>query len=320
MRPGSVPFHNISLTLFLVGGMGLFLGLIGQYYAVFDGLNSAAEFFLILMLLSVISYSLLRWRDARYSILLAVVFLLCLAFQQIPYLYWPSTSHSSRGDTFRVVSFNILKDGRDPEGVANWIRAQKPDAVVLLEAAGRSASVPDRLADILPYRQYCDRRQRCSTILLARKKPDVARPLAHGDADNRRALSAAVMAWRRNGGWITLIGVHLSRPYPAGRQRAEVEALKAQMQKLPDKEHLILAGDFNATRRTYAVRNLAQALVEARGAGRTWPVPDMGWGPIGPLLDIDHIFSGKGLEAIRVSRGPALGSDHCPIVATFVAR
>ncbi len=85
----------------------------------------------------------------------------------------------------------------------------------------------------------------------------------------------------------------------------------------------VLLGDFNAVPRSGAYRRLAAGLRDAQCAQpgqRPRPTFPSRW----PLLRIDHVFLGEGVEAqsAEVRRGPLerLASDHLPLVVELSIR
>jgi len=83
---------------------------------------------------------------------------------------------------------------------------------------------------------------------------------------------------------------------------------------------LILAGDFNATSRALAYRLLASKLTEARRAARTARAAPTFPSSL-PMLAIDHVFVGRGVEvqSVRTPLDPLSrsASDHLPLVVDF---
>lgn len=225
----------------------------------------------------------------------------------------PETAATPAPGVIRIVEFNAWFANRDPEGAARWILAQQPDAVILLETGWRSRVLLTQLALHLPYAVTCRGSRRCSTVILSRRAPLEMRGLAHGDADNRRALSAAIM---RFPGY-TLVGLHLSQPWPMERHKRELAWLSRELRGIP-REGLVVAGDFNATGWSMTMRDAAEALrLKPLPPDRaSWPAPSSGL-PLPVLLDIDHTLLGTGWSAARMKRGPALGSDHYPFLITL---
>lgn len=123
---------------------------------------------------------------------------------------------------------------------------------------------------------------------------------------------------------IQVINTHLGLAPP--EQHAQVRALGGEgwLRHPLRRDPLVLAGDFNASRRTLVHRTLAAALTDARKAARpkrqrarataTFPAPV-------PMLNIDHVFASADVRVTRVSV-PAeplarVASDHRPLVVDF---
>jgi endonuclease/exonuclease/phosphatase (EEP) superfamily protein YafD len=122
-----------------------------------------------------------------------------------------------------------------------------------------------------------------------------------------------------NGHTWNLAGIHLVNPidfpwWTSVRHRSEqLDAIKAWAADL-ESGPLLIAGDFNASPRWPAYREMVtnwSDLVAEHfdGPERTW-----GWRPgWRRLLRIDHVF-GSGLTAQRVSVETIVGSDHSAVV------
>lgn len=222
---------------------------------------------------------------------------------------WPAPPAApSAPGTVRVVTFNAWFANHDPEGAARWIVAQRPDAVILLEVGWRSRVLLTRLALEMPHAVTCRGSRPCSTVILSRRAPLEKRGLAHGDADNRRALSAAIMRFPD----YTLVGIHLSQPWPMANHSRELGWLAQELKGVP-RARLVVAGDFNATGWSMTMRDTpARLRLRTLPPDRaSWPAPSSGL-PLPALFDIDHALLGQGWAAARMARGPDLGSDHYP--------
>ena len=211
--------------------------------------------------------------------------------------------------TLHVVEFNLWEDNSRPTEAAAWIRAHRPDVVLLAEAKLGAAPVVDTLAEFYPFRVGCLRRLPCSTIILSRIRPTAVMSLGHGDVENRRGLSAAAMILPVAGLQAAIVAVHLSRPWPAGRQRVELAELSASLATF-DRASTVVGGDFNAVPTMRLVRDFAADNGMRRvDTGATWPSTVGHWATI-PVLAIDHVLVGRRWSVMRASVGPAAGSDH----------
>jgi endonuclease/exonuclease/phosphatase (EEP) superfamily protein YafD len=227
--------------------------------------------------------------------------------------HWAQTPHQ-----VRIVQFNVWKGNRSASRAADWVLAQDPDIVVLEEAANRGEEVARRLAPSYPFRVTCRGARSCSTVILSRRPPVASEGLARGDAENRKALSAAWARYDFGGRGLTVFAVHLSRPWPWGGQEEDRRKLIAEVRRLPD-QNLIVLGDFNTTPWTFAGKRQDEALQMNRitRALFTWPLyyrPRVRVYPMIPIMPIDQAYLRPGLLPVAVRSGPELGSDHRPVV------
>jgi endonuclease/exonuclease/phosphatase (EEP) superfamily protein YafD len=258
----------------------------------------------------------------RLPVVLALVAGGLLAESLATTLWRPWPDPGAAPAPLRILAYNVWAENRSPDAATRWILAQRPDAVVLIEATGQGNRIADGLRPYLPYRVSCRGARPCSTLILSRTAPRLARGLARGDADNRRALSAAVARFGGDGPGdgppYAIVAVHLSRPLPLAGQRREVAWLAEALAGLP-RQGLIMAGDFNAPLWSRTMRDLTARIgVRPIGGERpTWPAAPSGH-PYPPIWPIDHALLGPGWAAARATRGPAAGSDHFPLLIELV--
>lgn len=218
-------------------------------------------------------------------------------------------------ETIKIVQFNVLAfSGGDREKLA-WIRSQDPDFVVLEETYGATQPLLDGLAAAYPYRTADDG----WGVTILSKRPPVA----------QRTIAGAVMSmpwtWARYPGRfgdITLMAAHLVWPFPPGPQAEQLGQIAGELRGL-DRPNAILAGDFNSTPWSFALRRFGKAagLERRTHALPTWPA-SVPLGRLGvksptPFLAIDQVFAGSRWSTVSVRRGPSLGSDHRPVVVVL---
>jgi endonuclease/exonuclease/phosphatase (EEP) superfamily protein YafD len=214
----------------------------------------------------------------------------------------------------KLVQFNALKDNQAPRAVAAWIRHEQPDVVTMEETLGSSRAILRLLRPLYPYQVSCLSRMRCSTVILSREAPSASGGLARGDPENRKTLSATWMRFDRNGHPVTVIAVHMMRPWPWGDQARGRLMLAAFLDTI-DRKRTIIAGDFNTTPWAVAMRNQDRMIALPRYThSPTWPAMIDGTATP-PFLPIDHIYAGSDWQLTSLRRGPRLGSDHFPLVA-----
>lgn len=121
-----------------------------------------------------------------------------------------------------------------------------------------------------------------------------------------------------SGGTLRVVGVHAPHPiggWPVSHREQALDAAIALVNDAPERGKVILTGDFNLT--PWAP-SFARVLAETglrtttpRGLPIfTWP-DWLLWGG----LPIDHILVGSAIGVRHFERGPAIGSDHRPLIA-----
>ena len=107
---------------------------------------------------------------------------------------------------------------------------------------------------------------------------------------------------------------------PAKRYIEHVHFLLDVMEQTPLSQLAIVAGDFNLTPWSFALKGIDRRLGLERWdrALFSWPARMSPHSPLSwptPFLPIDHLYAGRDWRVVSLSRGPLVGSDHYPIVA-----
>lgn len=210
----------------------------------------------------------------------------------------------------KVIQFN-MRAGKDGlERAIPWLAAEKPDILVVEESdpALRSA-----IARRLGLEAACG--QTCKVTIFSRQPAtSIDRP-RRGFYGKGPAITVANFSDAR--GPFAVVGIHFS--WPTNTWHRENNRRLEQILEAYPRERLILTGDFNSTPWSFSRRQSDRALgMERRTrALYSWPAGRL---PGFPVLPIDHVYAGSGWATVEVRRGPALGSDHYPIVAVLVPR
>lgn len=210
---------------------------------------------------------------------------------------------------FRLMTANLLRERIDVAHFASVLKEFSPDVVVTQELSPDAA---DALVAVYPHhhlRPSLDFTGRGIATRLEASFGDIEMPGRDG--------TSAVL--RVAGQPISLAGVHLANPinFPwwvsaqlRGRQLGD---LLGWLEGIDGP--VVVAGDFNASPRWPAYRQVSAVLddvVMTHGAKpeRTWA-----WRPGWPrLLRIDHVF-GRGVMVSDVVVVPVSGSDHHAVIA-----
>ncbi|HAQ34184.1 MAG: hypothetical protein CMF74_07730 [Maricaulis sp.] len=237
---------------------------------------------------------------------------------------------SGGGPDITIVTHNLWGRNTSPVSAATRLTALDADIVALQEAFGTAWTVPDLLSEDYPYRADCE--NYASTIVSRLEITDSGcldwwwwRTLdGHRDADFFHAPPAAWATIRlADGGFITVVSVHMTWPDPLRHQNDQRRGLARLLSAFPQ-DRLIVMGDFNASSPSSALsrfdRDLGLRRI-TRGIA-TWPSQSL-WNnrfgvtpPVPTMMTgIDHIFVGEDVLGWEVQRGPDTGSDHRPIWA-----
>lgn len=295
------------------------IGLAGRYSPAADAINQLLPFWTGLGLACGVLAALIYLRGRIVSVLLTILLVL-LGGPSILRETWftPNDRGTGKGQ-WRMIQFNLAKDNVAPEQTAAWILTQNADVLVVEEGLERGSKVTAQLKAAYPWRVSCHGQGRCSTMIFSRIPFDRAVGLAKGDAENRRALSAAGASFLVNGHRVDLVGVHLVRPWPFDAPRASVDKLGGLINQRPT-QNLIISGDLNMTPWTYAARHQDKVFGIARLTHGllTWPARVPGGSALPfPFLAIDQVYAGRCWQAMNIGRGPRLGSDHYPVVVDW---
>lgn len=224
----------------------------------------------------------------------------------------------ARGETLKLVQFNLWGRGENPDKAVRWILAQEADILVFQEAFARSGGVARALAREYPYRVTCADPYPCSTMILSRQRPVARRSLG---AKTPYWLSGAEATFATARGEFSVIGVHFTWPIPAGPQQQQTLRLSRAVAEHP-RGSTIVMGDFNSTPWSFSLRRQDRmlGLIRRTRGQASWPATAVSrWKirPPLPFLAIDQVYAGSDWKTVSVTRGPKLGSDHYPIVTVL---
>ena len=214
----------------------------------------------------------------------------------------------------RVLSLNSELGEAETASVMEAVRETNPDVVVFVEmTTARLRSLDDAgLAQRFPHRSrgMIDDGSR-GTVILSRFPTETL------DADTELGpwdLQSPVVRVHAPGAQIVVKGVHTYPPLRDGvaQWRPQLRA-EGEWQRERTAEHVVMAGDFNASRAHPAFRQLSRGMVDAyphvHGAWRpTWP---MG-GSIPAFSQIDHILT-RGFVPEQAGIVTVEGTDHAGV-------
>ncbi|MGX6647412.1 endonuclease/exonuclease/phosphatase family protein [Maricaulaceae bacterium MS644] len=294
----------VLICTFAAVAASVVLSLAGAVSAFADIVNIAWPFQLAAGLVALAMLQLVRTPRWPWPRRAALVCAAGLAIAGTPWaMLRPATGETPAGvEPFLVVTtFNAWASNTDPETAAAAPILTSADIIAFQEIGLNARDLPARLAASHPYRVRC----RWSVELVSRL------PFEASGCGDMLALPAAWARVSMDGSPVTVLSVHLARPFASNWYDAHREALSTLIGEFTDP--LVVMGDFNTGEGGFMMAGLERDLAPLRRVTRghrTWPSERMS--PV-PLLGIDHVFLGEGLCAASVKVGPHAGSDHRPV-------
>ncbi len=227
-----------------------------------------------------------------------------------PYL-WGSGPVPGDGARLEVVSFNVGISNPARGDVMQWLAGEDPDVIFLFESSfewedsARFAGIPYQMVAVVPPGRLA------GVTVMAR--PGLAR-LVDTSFDSSSAAAIEVGLGEDR---VTILGLHPPSPTTGARSAARNRLLTDAGEWVSTRSGPVLViGDLNATPWSTGIRSLRWngRLVDSLlgwGLQPTWPD---GWGPL--MITIDNALHSLDLATVDRRTGPALGSDHRPLIVT----
>ncbi len=252
-----------------------------------------------------------RWKRTAYGVGVAAAVNLALIG---PLFLGPSADPVPDAPELRVMSFNLLSTNESYSDVIEFIRATDPD-VVLLHEASRPWEVALEAAELgyALIRPRADRLIFGTLVLVRSDDPEV---ISYGFAETQpRAVSISY----RPRGWpvaIEILSTHPLAPTEEERARLRDAQLEFAGEWVAKKSGpVVVVGDFNATPWSWPFRDLAQRSDLANsqdgfGFQASFPTESN----LLFRVPIDHLLHSEDLIVTDRRLGPAMGSDHFPLL------
>jgi endonuclease/exonuclease/phosphatase (EEP) superfamily protein YafD len=296
-----------ALCLGVVCGVAAFAALGGAFSARLDLLAQLSAVWLLGS--SVVAvYGLLLAARSRRTLLTGVGLagMLACAPPILPELARPirPPALAGRGYRIKLIEYNAWGRNANIGADVGWLARQNPDFILMTDTtepakaalAARGFICVGGVADSAIFSR------------MARGREPYAMPWEWPllPSFSRATFSAP-------NGPFTIVATHFKRPTAGGQLEQRLALL--QLLDQYDRRRLIVAGDFNATPWSFALRRLDQEIgLERRDRAMfSWPALDA---PIA-FLPIDHVYAGEAWRTVAIQRGPRLSSDHYPLVVTL---
>ncbi len=223
---------------------------------------------------------------------------------------------ASKAPKLKVFSQNVLFNNPTPERVAETIKRDDADVVMLQELTDEAAWNLKQTGALDPYPfpfRYESATRGTSGIGIWSKIP----------FDSTRVVPTRMPALRVTITFqnhpIVLWDVHTATPLSepgdsTAGWRSDLAMIKTELHR--ETGSVIAAGDFNSvwSHRPYreiVTRGYHDVHIDlGRGYQTTWPVDSGPWAKRGGLIRIDHVLTRGAVRATSVEQEPGLGSDH----------
>lgn len=215
----------------------------------------------------------------------------------------------------KVIQFNTWHRNRETERIVAWLAKEDPDIAVLEET---NPQLRAAIGAAGRWHVDCDS---CEVMIVSKRPPlQTGAPKvateAHGPINRA--------TYRDARGAFTVIGVHYTWPTDPQNQQPQEQRLAETIARFP-RGRTIVAGDFNSAPWSFTRRRWDAVFALPRRDRALFSFPStvsdhFHWLGRVQVLAIDHVYAGPDWATVSVRRGPALGSDHRPVVVTLAPR
>jgi endonuclease/exonuclease/phosphatase (EEP) superfamily protein YafD len=259
---------------------------------------------------------------SRVMLAISMTIGLGLAFRVAPELYHAPVVEDA-GDAFgiKIMTTNLQGTSTPPKAMLDLIAQERPDVLTFQEAYGDWKIHFDRLSPDYRIVAGCQYPNQCDTVIVSRF------PLREELTYDRSGFAAVRLNLppEKGGGTLDVMSVHFSRPPPFESQQVQMEEALALISNL--RAPILVAGDFNSTPWSQALQSFEARsnLTRHTRMMPSWPSPSARLTALSlsspvAIFAIDHVLSDASVVRHSIMRGPDIGSDHFPVLGTFLVR
>lgn len=209
----------------------------------------------------------------------------------------------------RIVVANLFAENPTPEVALQFLREQDADVFVLLEVDAEWRTQLATLTNDYPFGKVLPQEDNFGLAVLSRRPLESVVQKRFGTARVPTLLAELTDPPLR------ILATHPPPPMGA-RNTAHRDSHMMELAEFcaADDRATVVAGDLNITPWSSKFRStLARGQLHdsswGLGIQPTWPT----WTPA-PLIPIDHLLTSRQVQTVRRHVGPAIGSDHRPVV------
>jgi endonuclease/exonuclease/phosphatase (EEP) superfamily protein YafD len=255
----------------------------------------------------------LLFRDRNWTLAMLAIAAVNAAFVVPWYL---SADYDAGGDASRltILHANVYGGNDDYQRLVDLLGVEQPDIVFVQELSAGMRDALQAVHSDYPFRETIVRDDFFGIGVYSRLPLDQV--LVHESAPF--SVPSLVVTARLASGSVTLLSTH--PPNPVGFEN--FVARNQQLQEIGNlaltlPPPIVLIGDLNTSMWAYHYRLLIRqtGLRNARkgfGVLPSWPAQL----PFA-RIPIDHCLVSPGIEVVDIRNGPAIGSDHLPLIVTL---
>lgn len=300
--------------------MILAISLVGGYFARtswFFDLLVHFQFQYAFGVLILLFWSFIRKHKKQALLCLA---LYCSAFFQIYTSLDFTTARTPTDTDFTIVQYNRKYTIANHDALKDFIKREQPDVIVVQEAVQSHADALDDLRADYPH-QILEPRKNAFGMVVLSKHPFIEQRVT---PFKRMAIDNFLLHFTVQPSGFDAVSIYAIHPTPPvyplhQKQRNSELAITSQTAGHDKTANIIMMGDWNITpfspyfKDVLKNGNLKNEHTHL-SALITWPsffgLPIF-------QIPIDHILHRGNIMLVEKRRGPAMGSDHYPVIATF---
>jgi len=231
-----------------------------------------------------------------------------------PLYFGPGGTAPDSKSTIRAIGLNLHYSNREHDAVIDLVRREQPDFAFFFEVTPTWAVVLSQLKDEYPYSEVIPSHYPIGMALFSKYKITDLKIEDLGPL----GLPCIVAGLETPEGRLTAIGAHPASPRSEQDFTERNQALKELADVIAKRSGpIVLLADLNTTSWSPHFQDLVRGsgLRDSRygfGVQPSWP-----WVPMPLRIPIDHCLASPEIVILDRRIGPAIGSDHRPVVVDF---
>ncbi len=222
--------------------------------------------------------------------------------------------------TIKVMHYNRRHKITEHTDFLRWLVVHEPDVLVIQEARLSHQIAMESLRGMYPYRVQEVRHNAFGQMVFSRF-PIVSSNVTYTERHALTNFYIHAVLDLGDDQTLSLYAIHPPPPMSASlaKQRNEDLFTVARAIEHDHAENIVMVGDWNCTPYSPHFKTLVGRTGLKNEYTTLSPIPSWPSHFAVPLfqIPIDHILHKGHLELLEKRRGPAMGSDHYPIIATF---